>query len=364
MSSSKNNTNDLTAECQRVEQETPYFCGAACCEMLFDSRAIASTQSVNYELIHDNTRFSVEQMYSDPTGMTLCLNSKFARSINFDFKAFVTTATNEALRELVYTVAKLGVPCACLVQNGNHWVVVDDVRIIADSPSTIDVCGVFIQNPWFNSTPNKYVGVDEFMSGWLTPNKWGITWKDTLIVLSDGNSHPFYEVQKAQISSGKILRIEYSASAASSLQSLLKRHGFFGFNAIAGGGASITNPILVTELPGPGHYVIAPMDASADPRFGGFVYVAVGGETGELLEISSFSKALEVCSDDEAKSYADSKWGANGYTIFPDIYWERNYSSMSRFRVHRRVNVSGTIYKLFGDGTVEASNDERENAGG
>jgi hypothetical protein len=356
-------TKDLTATCERVEQETPYFCGAACCEMIFEALGIRSTQTLNYSLIHDDQRFSVEQLYSDPTGIRICLNKELNGKNNFTCMPFVSTISEDVLRELVFCVAELEFPCICLVQKGNHWVVVDDVRIQADNSPSRKVCGVFVQNPWYNSPSSKYVGVDEFFNGWLTPIAWGITWKDSLVIISDGNKHPSYGVEKAKISVGN-LSIQSLTSAASPLQNLLAAHGFRDFTSIAGGGAAVTNPIEVQDLGSGQAFIVAPMDASASADFAGFVYVAVDPQTNELLEIAKFSKSLQVSSDDEAQNAGEQRWGKGNFTVLPGFFWERDYFAMSRFRIHRRVIVSSNTYRLFGDGSVEALNGTSVPAGG
>lgn len=352
---------DVSIACDRVEQQTAFYCGAACCEMTLRVLGVACAQPDAYKIIHDDNRFLTEQMYSDPTGMALCLNQQIpAGKVPVTLVPQVTNDPAAIVTAIYYTLKFLRLPCAVLVQRGNHWVVIDSARVYEVAGSAPEVAGVFIQNPWYGSPANRYVAIDEFVSGWLTGIQWGVTWKDKLVAISDGFAHTMPTVSNVQSSRTRTLSVKWLTANViggqidpqARVSAALASHGFEGITEIKGGGADLTTPVLVEDLDGGGDFIVAPRDATLSTDFNNFVYVAIDAISFSLLEISQFARAIQVYSDDEAVIAAKALRPQATIQVKPGYFWKRSFETMSRFQIARKVAVDADDVYLLSDGRI------------
>ncbi|WP_374501482.1 hypothetical protein [Zoogloea sp.] len=369
---------DVGAWCKRVEQQTSFFCGAACCKMLLDRVGVAVAQPNAYVAIHDTERFKTEELYSDPIGVSKYINDVTPNTIDFDVKAFDGTDPKSLLDEIYFTIRFLQIPCLVLVRQGNHWVVVHGVRVSEGADGSRAICGVFIQDPWYAQADNKYVAATEFLSGWLTPVKWGVTWKGKLLIISDGLNHnartppplisgfgPLLPRQAVAATTnhylagvGSLGRINKSAIDA------LTAHGFSEIVEIkSGGGADLLVPLDVTSIDGD-DFTIVPMDGVASSHFVDFVYVALSAANGALLEICRLERAIYIHSDDEALSVLSQRFPTAKIDITPGYFWKSSFRTMSRFSVFRKVLIDSQVRYLFTSGDVATTLDDDVVAGG
>ncbi|QJD90150.1 hypothetical protein HH213_08600 [Duganella dendranthematis] len=356
---------EVASPCERVEQQTAFYCGAACCKMVFDNLKIPVSQAEAYQIIHNDERFKTEELYSDPLGIAACLNIKTPVDISFEVQDFSSTDKSIVLDQIYYTLKFLRIPCLVLVQKGNHWVVISAVRMTEEVGGNREMRGVYIQNPWYGSTANKYVATPEFLDGWLTPIAWGETWKNSLVIMSDEKA-PRPQNIAAMQSSHTLISFRPSAFLTKSqlAQSALREHGFNEILNLGGGAGDILAPIDVVDLAGNGDYTIIPMDGTNSANFKDFVYVAVDSASGNLLEIERFGNALQVYSDSEAKGVIQTLHPSAHVTIDPLYYWERSFIAMSRFQIFRKVGIDGTSFFLTSGGEIKADLAFTAKAGG
>lgn len=346
---------EVASPCQRVEQQTAYYCGAACCKMIFDNLKIPVSQAEAYQLIHNDQRFKVEELYSDPLGIAACLNLKTPNDITFEVQEFVSNDHKAIFDEIYYTLKFLRIPCIALVQKGNHWVVISAMRISEESGGKREIHGFYVQNPWYGSSNNKYISAVEFEEGWLTPVRWGKTWKNSMVIISDGNVPVSQNISIARsFNIGVQIHAPMFFTKQQLAQSALREHGFDDFFEIKGGGAAVLAPIEILSIGGQSSYSIIPMDAMQNSNFNDFVYVAVDTLTGNLLEIEKFGNALQVYSDDEARAVIQNIHPAANIVIDPYYYWERSYVTMTRFQVFRKVSIDGTSMFLTSQGELKS----------
>lgn len=352
---------DVSIACDRVEQQTAFYCGAACCEMTLRVLGVACAQPDAYKIIHDDNRFLIEQMYSDPTGMALCLNQQIpAGKVFTKLVPQVTNDPSEIVTAIYYTLKFLHLPCAVLVQRGNHWVVINSARVHEVAGVAPEVAGMFIQNPWYGSPANRYVAIDEFISGWLIGIQWGVTWKDKLVAISDGLVHTMPTVLSVPSGRTHTLSIKWlTANLLGSqidqqarVSAALASHGFAGITEIKGGGVELTTPVLVQDLDGGGDFIVAPRDATLSTEFNNFVYVAIDAASFSLLEISQFARAIQVYSDAEAVIAAKALRPQAIIQLKPGYFWKRSFETMSRFQIARKVAVDADDLFLLSDGRI------------
>lgn len=363
---------DVSIACDRAEQQTAFYCGAACCEMTLRTLGVTCAQADAYKLIHDDARFAVEHMYSDPEGLALCLNTKApVGALQSKLEPLVTNDPQQIITGIYYTLKYLRIPCAVLVQKGNHWVVIDSARVHEAVGASPQVAGVFVENPWYGSPSDRYVAIDEFISGWLTGNQWGVTWKDKLVAISDGQACAAPTVAnlpsaEASLLSAKWLTVNLPSTQPSPqerISAALSSHGFAQISEIQGGGADLVTPVLVHDLDNGGDFIVAPRDATQSPEFNNFVYVAIDAATYSLLEICQFARAVQVYSDDEAEIASKMLRPQSNIVVLGGYYWRRSFEAMSRFQIARKIEVDGAPLYLLSDGRLVDVLETQINAG-
>jgi hypothetical protein len=351
---------DENAPVDRVEQNTGYFCGAACTAMLLKKFGVLVDQPTIYQNIHDDDRFKTEQMYSDPLG----ISGYLSRELNQVCTISSVDGFDNCIREILKTIEFLQFPCITLVQAGNHWIVIDTIRVVEDADGTQTVIGAFIENPWYNKTPHSYVAVNELQENWIKPNQWGATWKNKFICISGAATKKTSraQIQKVRIVPGyprsRVTNTMVNAGSGSPADLVdlaiqnMRQHGFTTTTAISGGGALITNPIRVLNTEKNQFFWIVPVDATKESTLREFSYVAIDAISGALLEVARMEVAMDVLNDSELAHLLALTFPRALVDIDPQYYWVPSYETMSRFDVIRRAKVNSQEYYVLKGGTI------------
>lgn len=354
---------DYAADVTRVEQQTSFYCGAACSVMVLKRFGIEIDQPSAYRAIHNEARFVVEQLYSDPAGIQGFLEQNLSR-LKIDVNIVAAESFEEAAHQIVQSLAFYEFPSMVLVQGGNHWVTVDSVRVQEAANGQLNVVGVIVENPWYNKTAHTYVAVDEFQSRWLQPNNWGKTWKERYVVVARTGSDTGRALSIVNLQpSSKITMITGELPPGSkmhptrdSLETLaingMLLHGFDDVKVISGGGAAVVTPIRILDEHTNSYYWIIPIDATSEVQFADFCYVAISEDTGGLLEISRVSAELDILNDSEVKLLLAGIYPQAKIDVDPQYRWISAYEVLSRFDIARRAKVDGTALIVLRGGVV------------
>ncbi|WP_310632613.1 hypothetical protein [Paraburkholderia sp.] len=354
---------------QRLDQQTPYFCGAACAVMILRRYNVSTDQSSAYHVIHNDARFEIEKLYSDPKGMQEYLleqlpAASYVPSIN-------SGATfTEALSCIFNGISFANAPCAVLVHDGNHWVVVDGARILVNGRGDSAIVGVFVQNPTTGSTPECYVEADEFKKIWLTPNQYGRTWLNKFVTVGSNTAEhgkPVNAISVVDLFAVKKNGLDETLATDDLIKMALGNllaNGFSDANAISGGGADVTQPIPVYDESDNFSHWIVPVDLTQDKTFSDFCYCALNTGSGALLEVARMDAALNVLNDKEVTALLANQFSGQVIDVRPRFYWIRSAYVLSRFDVVRLATVSGKQVSVFKGGIVRSFPEKATSFGG
>lgn len=344
---------DVAADVERLEQQTSYFCGAACSAMVLKANGVIVTQPDAYASIHNSERFKIEKLYSDPKGIADFMNERLDGDIN-KISVCVSGSFEAALGLIFGSISFHGNAAIALVQDGNHWVVVDEIRVVETEQGEQRAIGVFVENPWYGRPPRAYVSIEEFELNWLRPNRWGVTWKDQFVSVGALTSK---RVAKPMQLSRRTSML-HAMTAADPLSVALARlgdHGFENLSEIQGGGAAVQGPVRVSDDVTSTYYWIVPIDGMRDKAFSDFLFAAIDDITGNVLEVAKMGSALDLLSEAETRQRLSILAPASHIGEVSELLWVRSPTTMSRFDVCRRVEVDGEQLLLTIDGIKPAT---------
>jgi hypothetical protein len=146
------------------QQDTHYYCGAACAQMVLDSPGVNAgllDQDPLYTDSHSHSRDESNLLTSSgkqiiwataPDGLAWLLNDRRPAGFTNPFVEFSLNTEDQIFRRIAWTIEHYGVaPCA-LVYNTNHWVVVRGMNVSQAPTSNTDtsytLINIRINNPW------------------------------------------------------------------------------------------------------------------------------------------------------------------------------------------------------------------------
>jgi len=347
----------------RVEQSTPYYCGAACASMTFDKYGTTLLQAAAYELIRTHVAES-DSWYCDPDGMVGVLNTSFQPdNLSLNIQSYQSGDAAALLARVLHNLSRLQFPTPILINGGAHWVIVDGMRLTEGGDAGANILGVYLVDPGPNEPARRYVPVDSMTSTYLKPIQYGRRWRDSLVVMSDASQPVVETVDVAPVTlvlSGMSLRggtfdvfagtpLMFAAAvlggggAAASTPAeskTLEGHGFTGARPPAGGGATFDD-IVVHCLDGQPDYVITLLDASRSAELSGFVFVAIDKTTSQLLELTQDMSSVVLIGDEASVAIAKGVWPHATIDVAPGYFWQACEFLRSRFAVVRRIIVDG-----------------------
>lgn len=355
---------DARLAVKRVRQQKDWFCGAACSEMVFSFFGKSISQEAAYNAIHNEDRFTKELMYSDPAGIVSYINAN-----NDDLQMLDTMEVSKEDVAIVLDAIFRAIygghfPVVALVQNGGHWIVVSGVRYSHTLEKTQLYSGVYVENPWRDSQPGVYIAMNEFTARWLTPNQYGVTWKDRLVILTDKRDQIRSANMYLTASDREFTTASLEGFTSSRISSSLSAHGFDKVGSIEGGGATVRRPVEVIDEDTRSGFTIFPMDFLKEQSFKNFVYVSIENSTGDLLEIMPMSDELNIPDDAEVMMAARLHYQGATISVDPKYYWRRSADIKFRIDVYRKLEVNGAPYFMLRDGRFTKELVDRRPFGG
>ncbi|MHC2531900.1 hypothetical protein [Bradyrhizobium diazoefficiens] len=353
----------------RIEQERDWYCGAACAVMFTEFFQVDWDQTQAYAKIHDPARFEIEQLYSDPSGIARFLNTVLAEKLSVRIAECDPPDAKTTLDSILRCLRRLELPALCLTHGGDHWIVVEGIRYIEHLDGSKDYIGVYIQNPWYNFSPNAYVDVDEFVGNWITPNVWGRQWLNKRIVMSDGDATAIAEnrispVGNRQIRAAVTVSVGSPPDPTSLALRAVRAHGFTSIRATAGGGATVRAPVRVSDTDSRTFYWIVMLDASDVAEFQAFVYAAVSEDGQKLFEVARSGRQLDIPTIDETRQDVARLKPGRAIVVDEQLRWGKHFMTPSRFDVYYNVTVDGEQFFYLRNRTLVSSLEAPRRAGG
>ena len=134
------------------QQDTSYYCGAACAQMVLDSiGAGILSQADLYKDTHGHS--TTESGWATaPDGLEWTLNDRRPAGFNNPFVAFALGSEDAISRKIAWTLEHYGVATCALVYGSAHWIVVRGVRA-SDAPksssdTSYSIDHFRVNNPW------------------------------------------------------------------------------------------------------------------------------------------------------------------------------------------------------------------------
>jgi hypothetical protein len=134
------------------QQDTDYYCGAACAQMVLES--IGTGVLDQDSLYQDNNSHSTAESgwYSGPDGLTWTLNNRKPASFGNYFVLFTPTNEDSISRKIVWTIHHYQVAPVAMVYHSAHWLVVRGYTASAAPSNFADtsysISGFMVNNPW------------------------------------------------------------------------------------------------------------------------------------------------------------------------------------------------------------------------
>jgi hypothetical protein len=134
------------------QQDTDYYCGAACAQMILDSIGAGVLDQV--ALYNDNHSHSTIESgwYTGPDGLTWTLNDRRPAAFNNYFVLMDLANEDQISRKIVWTIHHYGVAPAALVYGWAHWIVVHGYDVSAHpsayNDTSYSINAFEVNNPW------------------------------------------------------------------------------------------------------------------------------------------------------------------------------------------------------------------------
>jgi hypothetical protein len=144
------------------QQDTDYYCGAACAQMILDSiGAGILDQDTLYNENHSHTSYD-QNLYNSlgqkiewatpPDGLNWTLNHHLPTAFHSFFVEDSISNEDSISRMIAWTIEHFGVPPAALVLEARHWILVRGMTVSTEPQSSIDTIYTIsqfrINDPW------------------------------------------------------------------------------------------------------------------------------------------------------------------------------------------------------------------------
>lgn len=139
---------------QHHQQDTDYYCGAACAQMVLDSigAGILDQDDLYADNHSHSTLDSGVSWYTGPDGLQWTLNDRRPSSFGNYFALFALDTEDQISRKICWTIHHYQVAPIALVYGWAHWVVVRGYTASAQPSSSADnsytIDGFDLNNPW------------------------------------------------------------------------------------------------------------------------------------------------------------------------------------------------------------------------
>jgi hypothetical protein len=382
---------------QYHQQDTDYYCGAACAQMALESIGTGILDQVG--LYADNHSHSLLDpgWASGPDGLTWTMNDRKPGSFANYFVLF-SLADEEAIsRKIIWTIHHYGVAPIALVYGWAHWIVIRGYDASA-APATWDdtsysINGFYVNNPWpptpMPGPPPPHAGGDACGGGgdrgiadehlsyatWQSTYMTGVPggyWSGRFLAVCDPEPPPRGHGRRApterQFDGTQIIE---SGQAAELTMGALKRHGLLEQpswrEALEGAGPG--RPQLVQRLDHVDSYYyivpIGPSDdavtafAAVDARFGDYQQAAVlPDRRSNHLDFLERERSIEILADRRVELphlAGELVLRPDLFCEYPILVWKPCRESLSPFYPFRMVTVGSHHVYIRSDGAVFTS---------
>jgi hypothetical protein len=178
------------------QQETSYYCGAACAKMVLGE--IGAGALDQDDLYTDNHNHSVLDVginwATGPDGLNWTMNARKPPTFNNHF-ILVSERTEDAIsRKIAWEIHHYRVAPIALVYGWQHWVVVRGYQASRAPTSSADTSmilnGLFINNPWppptsaMHGIPDEHISYSTWASRYMTGVPRGV-WRGRFLAICD-----------------------------------------------------------------------------------------------------------------------------------------------------------------------------------
>jgi hypothetical protein len=375
------------------QQDTDYYCGAACAQMVLDSIGAGILDQV--PLYADNHSHSTIEpaWYTGPDGLTWTLNDRRPAAFGNHFVLFALTSEDLISRKIVWTIHHYQVAPVALVYGWQHWIVVRGYDASA-APSTYSdtsysINAFDVNNPWpptpspapppphtagdacggggMRGIANEHITYATWQSTYMTGVPGGY-WLGKFVAVCDPEPPPDWHGDRRpnpeRRPRDRLLNAEEAAERAGAG---LKEYGLHEREDWARPleGAEPQEPVLVERLDRVGtYYYIVPMGrergvsaaVSVDARFGDYLQAVALPEPGpNILEPLERKSTLEHLLDrriELPERRGELIVDADLLCIYPVLVWKPCRESLSPFYPFRMITVGNQQLYVRSDGRV------------
>lgn len=373
------NFKDIVLEIKRfIQEDLEQYCGPACCQMILNKYGCNMRQDDLYEIIDKNCT-EPEKWHSDPDGISFILNNKLKTKVTFVIDDFSSAPEeqNKILSKIFYTLDSLKFPCAVLINEGRHWVVIKGYRI--EQKSTGDkIIGLWLSDPYPSHPDKYYCAIEEFKNGMLKPSIYGEKWNKKFVIISDGTLRPLYDIYEIRnlytdinplsvYSSNRVLTDHDLQGLTGIALKNLELNGFENLSPLGEGGGSVNSYVFKVTCLDPkfSDYYLLIVDGTSNTSFKSDMIVALDSNT-HLISAMSMGSTQYFLNDDKLKTFLMNSDPSLNFKILPGIFWKPCASLRSRFDVARKIiNYSDSKeYFVLPEGRIVTDLQEQKLKGG
>ncbi len=364
------------------QQDTDYYCGAACAQMVLDSIGGGLQSQDGIYVDERNHTSELASWYNPPDGLQWVLNDR--RPVGFGgWFALYSLATEDAIsRKLCWTIHHYGVAPIAMVYGGDHWIVVRGFEASAapteSGDTSYSISAFDVNNPWpptpSASAPppppppphsagdgcgsgisdgvnrglaNEHIAYSAWKSTYATANKYGSLWNGQHVAVCDPDPPAEGPGKQEPSKRSRGHRLVRPGAAIKGALAGLERHGLPDREdwQPALRGAEPGTPVLVQRLDEiDSYYFIVPFTRG---RKGVTAAVAVDGWSGDYRQaISVPPEGSSILSALESKAVLDLILGQTlelegrqgrlpvrkeAYSLYPALVWRPCLESLSPF---------------------------------
>jgi hypothetical protein len=384
------------------QQDTDYYCGAACAQMVL--RSIGLPLLLQDDLYADNHAHSVEPIYwsTPPDGLCWTLNNRQGAK---HFSLDATDTEDPISRTICWSIHQYQCAPVALVFGGNHWLVVRGYTASAApanvGDSSYTITSFDLNNPWppvpappgppphadgdvcgsggARGVPDINVSYSGWQSGYLTANGFGNQWLNKFVAVCDADPaggpivSPGSPIQPTsgggQAAGGNPLT---ASDVRQRLPNALRRGGLLTHPLWSArlGGASAGQPLLVQRLDqaNSDYWLVPTLNSNGelramvgiDARSGDYHQaLAIRDANATILAYADVQAAAAQARAQSASMPADmrallSQPGA--LTVPAPLVWRPCRESLSPFYPFRMITTgASTVYVRIFDGAVFAA---------
>ena len=374
------------------QQDTDYYCGAACAQMTLDSIGAGILDQVG--LYNDNHAHSTIEpgWYTGPDGLAWTLNDRRPAAFTNYFVLMNLATEDQISRKIVWTVHHYQVAPSALVYGWAHWIVVHGYDVSAHPSSSGDtsysINAFEVNNPWpptpTPSPPPPHTAADACGSGgmrgvanehityatWQSTYMTGVPgghWNGRFLAVCDPEPPPDrHGERRPQPERPGGDRLISTRDAIRGAQRGLKEYGLLDRQPWqkAFRDADSGDPVLVERLDRPDtFYYIVPWErrgrmtaaAAVDARFGDYMQAASLPRPGVSpvanLDVEAVLRGLDRLVQ-LPEPYGRLLLRDELFCVYPTLVWRPCRESLSPFYPFRMITVGSHRVYIRNDGAV------------